>query len=233
MATNLVIACYLGQRNKKDAQYEQDRYYYIKKQLASLDELEHNLSQITFVLAGGDCAFTFPDKIGNTRLSVLQRDNWGYSYASWWHAYLLYKDNFDYYIFLEDDYMFMQNDFDSYLISKFKAEGCSYLCSFIRDNPRHAGVSNGIADYKTLADAEQKLGHILPGFPTKMFPGAGIRSQLLFSESLLKIGSLADFSGDYRIPFNHADKLVFYGKLDGKDLIIPLQFVNQLCQKPI
>jgi len=227
--TNLIIACWLGSRNKRDPDYEKNSHFYLDYQLSQLQKLNHNLAQITFVIPG-NYNYLFPKELGNTPVVVLQRDNWGYSYASWWAAYLKYRDQFDHYIFLEDDYLFIRDEFDSYLVSKFKAKKCSYLCSFIREKPLHAGVSNGITDYKTLKDIEQKMGHVLPGFPHKMFPGAGVRSQLLFSESLLKVGSLTDFSDDYRIPFNQADKLVFYGKLDGEDLIIPLQFASQLCQ---
>lgn len=78
------------------------------------------------------------------------------SYDQWLQAYLAFP-NFEYYIFIEDDYTVHPSlvDFDTKLVGNYKknVNDTGYLCSYaskLHGFPHHAAISNGIVNNKTL-----------------------------------------------------------------------------------
>ncbi len=67
------------------------------------------------------------------------------SYGAWSELFGKNKDKFDYFIFNEDDYFFIEDDFDSTLVRKFNSyPNCGYLCAVVINHPKpHAGHSTG------------------------------------------------------------------------------------------
>ena len=139
-SVNLVIAFYFGSRIGDTYRNENTvpvhDIDYVKKHVYSLNNFKHNLSQITCVVAKDPEDFTdysksFPSSVTIgalvTPLRVLQRHNEGLSFGSWKHAVQMYKDSFDYYIFIEDDYIFVQDHFDRILVNGLKS---SPYCDF-------------------------------------------------------------------------------------------------------
>ncbi|NIQ13965.1 MAG: hypothetical protein GTO02_06040, partial [Candidatus Dadabacteria bacterium] len=86
-----------------------------------------------------------PKSIGSAKIEIIERKNIGLSYGSFSSAFNLYGDQFEYYIFLEDDYIFVEDQFDEILINIFNQyENCGYLASLVLDDPcEHPAIFNG------------------------------------------------------------------------------------------
>lgn len=241
---NYVIACWSGERRRGNEKYDLDRTHYLKNHLKSLYLLEHNLSQITIVVAEDEDEppdFTqfvknIPNKIKKTPIVVERRENRGQSYGSYSHVYGMYRTKFQYYIFIEDDYIFVKNNFDLELMEQVEIDNdCGFLCSLVFPGANlkvqpHAAISNGISRATTLEKIWKKH-NCLPhgdkdGFTYCASP------QLEFSRAFLDIGTeLYDTLNNYRAAFNDAGRLIYYGNRKKEDLIIPVQFIEQLRQK--
>ena len=80
----------------------------------------------------------------------LYRPNIGGSHGSYICAANTFKDRFDYYIFIEDDYVFTRDHFDKYLINEYKED---YTIVYSDNNPYIYGdeiIEHGIVSSKTL-----------------------------------------------------------------------------------
>jgi hypothetical protein len=60
------------------------------------------------------------------------------SYAAWTEGYKRYPD-FDYYIVIEDDYIFIRHDFDKLMIEQFqywttRDSKCGYVCQYLGED---------------------------------------------------------------------------------------------------
>ena len=83
----------------------------------------------------------FPDYYTQSKLKnmqIMDCDNWAYSMGQWMFAYENRKEEFDYYIFSEDDYCFLKPNFDKFLVEAYEQkfpEGVGVLCSLIEYKP--------------------------------------------------------------------------------------------------
>lgn len=169
-----------------------------------------------------------PDLIGNTPVVSLIRENVGLSYGSWSHAYDLYPD-FDYYILMEDDYVFCVDSFDSVMVDLInRFNNCGYLCSayelFYKKHPPHAAISNGICRGEAMAAVKKKFGKL----PYVDSPGYVSQSQIDFSAAFIDAGyTLADFRKWYACPyFSEAHKqIINWGHAGKEKLIVPVQMI--------
>ena len=124
-----VCCCYLGDRRASIKKYNQDKTLYIKEHIKSLQDIEHKLGRIVFVFNLEEehrelfekIKNEIPNQIRNTEVEVVERENYGMSYAAFNDVYTKYRTDFEYYIFNEDDYYFNVNNFDTYLINKFNS----------------------------------------------------------------------------------------------------------------
>jgi hypothetical protein len=152
-----------------------------------------------------------------------------YSYGQWLHAYELFKDKFDYYIFVEDDTVAAIPQFDTILVSLFQdriPNGLGYLCTktlFLSDEYYkrwdsrlttidHAAISTGITNSKTLALIFETYNDVFNRLLTQLDEHVGITNHpfkhghltqvnfsLLFTHNNLT--SICDYSDKYSCPF--------------------------------
>jgi hypothetical protein len=189
--------------------------------------LEHNLDQVTVVLAeGGDAAadqwVKGLKKVGSTPIEVIVRENAGLSYGSWNAAYDAFADEFDYSIVTEDDYMPALDDFDREMV-RFAERDVTYVSALEAGEGLFAGVSNGIIPHEVWKEV-----HPVPyddGVPgTK-----GNRSQTVWSRNFKPAGfPITDWLEEYATPFRRFPRrIVWYGHASRPPLFIPLQAADQ------
>lgn len=150
-SVHLVIACWSGARRGQP--YAKS---YIPDQLEWLARTRHDIvTQVTMVDAHSDCGH--PDheshllRAERLGICVIRRSNRHMSYGAYGDAFYYFgKQPFDYWIFIEDDYVFVSDDFDEALVDmhveKFP-DGNGYLCSMVGDGERwgrHGICSTGI-----------------------------------------------------------------------------------------
>lgn len=83
--------------------------------------------------------------------------NQGWSYGSWHHAVQKYQ-GFDHYLFLEDDYAFVKDDFDTTLVQMWEEREyreVEFLCNFY--HLPNAIVTNGVSSGKALEARNWRL----------------------------------------------------------------------------
>lgn len=172
MRNNLIIACWSGpRRNERDellniVPYPTTRIGHLQKQVATLSRFSHNLAQITLVVppySEEPDNFTryldrLPKRLGSAVLEVYRSpSNLGWSYGSWHHAVQKYQ-GFDHYLFLEDDYAFVRDGFDSIMVDLWNQRQnaeTSFLCNFY--HLPNAIVTNGITSGKVLEQRDWRL----------------------------------------------------------------------------
>ena len=198
---NYVIAAWAGTRRIRDSIYKSDRTHYLRTHLQQLEKLKHSLDQITIVIADTkeNCP-EFTEYIDSIRdkYEIIERENYGQSYGSWSKSYEVCRDQFDYYIFVEDDYVFMLDDFDSLFVKDFKSrENCGYLCSKVgksEEGIEHAAMSIGMCSSEALGKVWDKFGWL----PHPMDEAYSTDPQICFSKAFIEAGyKLQDFSEEY------------------------------------
>lgn len=124
MKINYVIATYDGKCNRKhNYPLPED---VLKTHLNHIINLKHNISQITIMKPPKTSYYkTYYDieniiKKANIPIVILDCDNFGYSGGQFLKSYEKTKNQFDYYFFMEDDYVPLENNFDNTLIDIYK-----------------------------------------------------------------------------------------------------------------
>ncbi len=222
-----VTSFWLGERRMESPIYKEDRLYFLKKQIELLQTKKHNLSKIIFNFNIIPEHYSYiskiisltPKQIQGTEVEINIRENIGISYGAWSDCFSKYKSDYDYYVFNEDDYFFVQDNWDAYLVDKHNSyDDCGYLCMFVREphdwnNYRKiAGSSVGIASSETLMKIYSKYGK-LPSLDKKVDHaleeykvGQDIQNQ--FGFAFLEIGlNLYDVRDDYAILFEKGSPL--------------------------
>lgn len=150
---NYVIASYAGVKGahyrnvlENSSPHPKD---YIKVHLEQLSKISHGLAQITLCKAATGDADVYEDyyKFSDTLnlgcpLVEIDVPNEGISYGQYIRAYLKSGSKFDYYIFVEDDYIPVLNQFDQVLQKVFdrrfrKTNGIGVLCQWASYNDKH------------------------------------------------------------------------------------------------
>lgn len=238
-----VINFYLGDRRKTVNGYKEDKLYFLKTQIKYLQTFKHKLNKIIFTFNIEPEHYNYtsaifklvPKSIQGTEVEIIFRENKGFSYGAWSDAFKKYKSQYDYYIFNEDDYFFVQNNWDSYLVNKYNSyNDCGYLCPFMREPHRHngfrknAGLSTGIASSKTLLKIWDKYNMLPHNTSNDYINGEEIQRQ--FSFSFLEIGlNIYDTRDDFRISFGWTEDDYDIWRAfwwNEKDLIIPAIVIN-------
>lgn len=216
------IACfYLGDRRCPVEGYKEDPLIFIKEHLSSLVEFSHSLTRIVFVFNLEDshreifesAKRIIPEKIRDSEVIIIPRKNVGMSYGAWSDVYSLYRDEFDYYIFNEDDYVVNQHNFDFYLVNKFNSFRNIGFLSAIATNPSenfpnlktHAGNSFGITSSSILEEIFLKFG-CLPhagknlSDPSQNYKLNEEEGQVLQTGEIFNLGyNIFDIREDYRV----------------------------------
>lgn len=143
MKTNLIIATYGGKLDKYKNNNTKD--YYLRYNLELLNSIETDITQITIMRPKINKEhneikdyYNFEnlkiDKIKN-KIKIIDCENIGISYGQFFSGISKNRE-FDYYIFIEDDYIVFQDHFEKKLIDEYKLnnDSQSLLCSFIYKN---------------------------------------------------------------------------------------------------
>ena len=215
---------------------------YLEKHIERLKKVTHNLTQISIGNPDNPSKreefeeyIKSLSAINGVPVVVHDMPNIGRSYGQWSAIYEKYRTQFDYYIFVEDDYQPMLDNFDSVLIEMYEKKNCGYLCGLVLDetgryaenlHKRHAGVSNGIASSAAL----EKVRDIFGFLPHDL--GEYSNGQVLFSRGFLEAGlTIEEYidTGEYRtLFFNHRNIAIYGPNKDAKDIFSPAQIEKKL-----
>ena len=138
MKINYVIATFNG-KCKRQHKHPLPKDV-LKCHLKKILSLKNNLSQITIMKAS--LSNFYPDyyditsiiQTSNIPIKVIECENFGYSEGQWLKAYEIHKNDFDYYLFIEDDYCPNMENFDEILIDCYKkkfSKNIGLFCSLV------------------------------------------------------------------------------------------------------
>jgi hypothetical protein len=209
---------WLGSRRYEYPKYKEDKLYFLKQQIKCLQTYDHNLTKIIFNFniipeqyhyISKIFAIT-PKQIQGAEVEINIRENIGISYGAWSDLFGKYRSEYDYYVFNEDDYFFVQNNWDSYLVNKYNSHSdCGYLCMFIQEPAKwnkfkkHAGSSVGISSTEILTKIWEKYNKLpsISGKQDDVYNGWG-DIQLDFGFVFLELGlNIYDVRDDFKIIF--------------------------------
>lgn len=111
-------------------------YPYLAKHIDQLNKVRHSFSQVT--IGRPRCPNELPNYTScidnlkslkdGTPIVVHEMPNEGMSYGQYSRIFDLYRDQFTHYLFMEDDYVPVEDDFDTILADMFdEKEKCGYL----------------------------------------------------------------------------------------------------------
>jgi RimJ/RimL family protein N-acetyltransferase len=215
---NYVIATWSGNRRIPNKNY-------LKDHILKLSTLKHNLSQVTIVkpiFPGHDDEYynisNLIDEVGCDVVILDRHSNLGESYGQLFYAYETYKDEFDYYIFCEDDYLPHIDNFDELLLDRQNPDG--YLCSFCGVNDEYpdggCSISNGL-----ISTIQMEKIHKNNSDPIGRISGRnGNDCHKNFADLLIECGlNFKDFADEFRVPYFGGD-IIDYGRIDGTSEMI-------------
>lgn len=218
---NYVIATWSGSRREPNNNY-------LKNHLIKLLSLKNNLSQITIVkptFDGYEKSYYDVEKIidkFDCDVVILEKNNnLGQSYGQLFFTYEEFGDLFDYYIFVEDDYIPNIDNFDSLLLEEYISKDFEgYLCSYAGVNKEYpnggCSVSNGIISTNYIKRIYEKFPNVIQ----KIDSVEGWMCHVNFANVILHSGlSFKDFASDYRVPYFGNYEIIEYGRTDTSDSI--------------
>lgn len=222
---NYVIATWSGNRRVPNKNYLRDH-------ILKLSTLKHNLSQVTIVkpifnnLDEEYYNITKLIKEIGCEVVILERhSNIGESYGQLFYTYETYKDNFDYYIFCEDDYLPHIDNFDTLLLERQNPDG--YLCSFCGVNEEYpdggCSISNGLMSTKQFEKIYEKNSN-----PIARINGLnGNYCHKNFADLLIECDlNFKDFADEFSVPY-FGTNIIEYGNKEKKEMIFaPNQILN-------
>lgn len=210
-----IINFYLGDRRKTIDEFKGDRLFFLRKQIEYLYKVKNSLSKVifNFNIRNEDLSYVSeifkitPKYIQGTEIEINFRENFGMSYAAWAEMFEKHKDSYEYFIFNEDDYFFVEDNWDSYLKNKFKSlENCGYFCMVVRepnewcDFKKHGGHPAGISSSKVLNEVYNKLGS-LPHSNKNNYSDVE-KIQISFTNEIVNLGyEIYDVRNEFRIEF--------------------------------
>jgi hypothetical protein len=235
-----IISLFFGnRRNTNIPFYNTNKLCFLEKHIELLSNLNHNLKKIIFNinLEDGDYenankALTIiPKKIQNSEIEVRFRKNIGMSYGAWSDCFLENKDKYDYFIFNEDDYFFVIDNFDKILVNKFKDKGdAGYLCGIVIENsnigqPLHAAHSTGISSNDVLSKVVEKYGE-LPHSKSNDYGNVEINSQIRQTNVMIEMGyKLYDLGDEFKINFDYTGNIKQYFSQNDKIILEPWKLI--------
>ena len=231
-----IISLFFGnRRNVNIPFYNTNRMCFLEKHIELLSSLNHNIKKIIFNinLEDGDyenankALKIIPKKIKNSDVEVRLRKNIGMSYGAWSDCFLENKDQYDYFIFNEDDYFFVIDDFDKILVNKFKSkENAGYLCGITIENkrigqPLHAAHSTGISSNEVLSKVVEKYGE-LPHSKSNDYGNVEINSQVRQTNVMVEMGyNLYDLGDEFKVNFDYTGNIKQYFSQNDKIILEP------------
>jgi hypothetical protein len=233
MNINYVIATWNGTRISAWLSliyYEQ----VLKNHINTLNSFKNNVTQITIMKPYSGIVNDYYNVELNDNVKIIDCANEYQSYGQWLKAVELFLSDFDYFVFIEDDYVPAIDDFDLKLIEMYE-EG-TYLCSMADTLngifSHHAAISNGIISKKTI----EKI--ILSKNYKKWFDEhsdlsfGGINYQIVFSDYLIENGiSILDYRKKYKVDFVRSGKIMDFSLPNvetNEKIFTPIQSVYKM-----
>jgi hypothetical protein len=237
MSINYIIATYNDKSKRKHAHPTPNNI--LKVHLEKIQSLQHSLTQITIMKATSTNYYknyyNIKETISkfNIPIKEIECENYGYSCGQWMLAYEMFKNDFDYFIFIEDDYCPNINNFDNLLIDIYKQKftnNIGLLCSLVQGQSNYK-TSNNIfpIHFEGVIMINNKTMEQLYSFPTW---GGNPRKWLdLIDASIdndynwkkLRTGYLG---GYYQVAFSH---LFTLSGIEHKDYLNIVNNDNLLC----
>jgi hypothetical protein len=164
--TCLIIACYDGKNEREDGGVPCSQY--IVAHLHNLNKYRHKCDIVFVIAEDGRTEVETKEK---DSITYIYRPNIGFSQGSWIEAFKVLHDKYDYYIFGEDDYVFIMHEFDAIFLRRFdkwnshgteipsgsarrKKGNADYVVSAMGGRHPHAHVSTvGITSSEVLVKA--------------------------------------------------------------------------------
>lgn len=182
MSRILIIASYNGPRR-----WSLSNAVILQKQYECLNRFKHSLDKIVIVQNESP---DYPPELDLFE-NVIFRPNISGSYGAWIEGYNQNPD-FEWYFFIEDDYIFVHDNFDQLWIDLWDQE-TSYLCSRYMNG--HAAIANGLTRGEILKELN------ITGFAFTEIYNAAL--QINFSQVFSSIPNkmIKDISSKYCSPF--------------------------------
>lgn len=232
MKTNLVVVFYFGPKRRETMRERLNPLFCLESQVKFLLAHKHQLDQITFVVNGD-----IPDGYYETikpleekyNTVTMNRQNIGLSYGGFSEAVSKYIEEFDFFIFLEDDWVFCHDNFDQYLFEKFKKnKNTSMVCAVSSENDlasqghgKHASVSIYCSSKKKIKEIIKKHGE----FP---YSTDGYNQGQVFQTNLFfHIGEVVDITDDFFVRFlDNRGAQAWGNPIENKELVTQLDFID-------
>ena len=230
-----IVCLWCGPRTLVSSEIKEDPLYYVKKHIEALTTLQHSISKIVFVINNScsvdDVSFLLKES-KLTNYEILVHDNTGISYGAWDYALRHLKDEVDYSILIEDDYLPVVNNFDDVLVDYLKDDDNTfYVCQASSDNVAesshyrlHPAVSNGAIDNSIFNHCLSAHDH---GFDLTGSLTEHWKYQLNYLSPYLSKGyMMVDILSKYRVKFltcpPSGPKITTYGNSSLPDLFVPI-----------
>jgi hypothetical protein len=217
-----VVACWFGDRRIEDSYYRADRAHFINWHIKKISELRTSvIESVIFVLNDKNFGVNIPETIGGIPTHILRRENIGMSYGAWDFAYQTFRDSYDAYFFIEDDYVPTLDNFDSIFLNKVD-DNVGFVCSLY--DRGHAAISNGLMSTAAL-NAVGRVPH-----PNSSNYGAAEQAgQVAMSKSVEAAGfKVAHVADDFSVPFlSPPNNMIYYGNPDGPIIIAPVSLERE------
>lgn len=209
-----VIAFYLGDRRRKFPEYEKDRLVYVKEQVLKLSKVKHSLNKIYFVFSVekdhydllNEALKLIPKEIQGAKTEIVIRKNEGFSYGAW--DKVMGNLEHDYYIFNEDDYFFIEDNWDTYMINSFrKKPNCGAFGLFVLPGTVYKNVPEEHFAHSAFCTSKEIISEIQQEYGGFLYKKGnnyteGERNQKTFCVNIIKAGyRLYDIRDDYRLDF--------------------------------
>ena len=240
----LIVPYYLGERRNVPDKYNRDRLVFLKEQIEFLKNVKHNLDKIvfTFNLKPEHSSILeeykdkIPKKIQGADVEIVLRENKGLSYAACTEYITQNIDEYDYFLFTEDDCLFVAEEFDRNLIELFnKYDNCGFLGAIVRDPApwnnfkKHAGHGTGIMSKESVKKVYEDFLELSYGFTNDY--KSGEEAQIKFTNCFIERGmELYDVRSKYRIPFSTVEPnldIIYFFPYNTEDLVIPSEIHNE------
>jgi hypothetical protein len=233
MKTNLVVVFYFGKKRRFNVMEAIDPLFCLRKQVKFLLRYKHKLDQITFVV-NGETPELYERLIEPLKskysLKTLHRENVGVSYGGYSAAVEKYINDFDFFIFLEDDWVFCHDNFDSILVDSFqKSEDTSMVCAVSStSDPCSHEIYGDHATVSIYCSSKEKLKEIISkhGLLPYSLNGYGF-GQVYQTSLFFKIGSVIDITDDFFVRFLDKRGEQCWGDKNKEELVKQLDFLNE------
>ena len=215
----LIINFWFGDRRRNPEVYSFDKLIYVKTQIEYLRLYQNNLNTIYFNFNLEEDHYNIlnkalkliPKHINGSKTEVNIRKNNGFSYGAWNEIVIKEIENYDYFIFNEDDYFFTQDNWDSYLVDKYKSkEDIGYLAMGVRphNNFKFPFHSVGMSSKENIKKVIGKFGNLIgEEYLDSLLYVEGEQLQQTWGELYSKVGLVNyDVRDNYQVEFGLTDR---------------------------